>query len=210
MKNKIKLFYKGISVVLICILAVFLSNPRVSLAYSKESNVRKAYQRFIESQKDKKEYKDGIYATITKSSRERSPVLLISSSVFKDGKKRFAISAKVYNYVNNKVVYVTTLSSTGTAYPLCRKGKYLLAGEHHTSTQVMVSMEKAYFNMVTGLYMEGMEDCYKISWTESAGKIEKSSIKLAGISYKRAEKSDYYYDIVKDDYKGKPIEFEKF
>lgn len=210
MKEKMKMVYKCMALLLICVMTISMSDGETVFAAIKETAVNKAYKKYIKTIKEKKIYKDGLYAAIIKNSESGLPILLVSSTTYNDGKERHAISAKVYNYVDGKVTYITTISSTGTAYPICAKEKYLLVGEHHTSTRVVIAGKKAYFQMVSGIYMEIPVKCYKISWTEIAGKEKKNSRSKKEISRKQAEKSDYYYNSVREDYQGKPIIFKKY
>ena len=182
------------------------TKKKADVTAAKKTEVKKAYGKFAKKLQKKTGKK--LYYAMTNASANGMPILLISDQdeVFGRHKKQ-AIAAKVYSYSAGKVVYVTKMQSTGTAYPLLKNGQYILSGWHHVSYQLKVSGKKGHMKSVSGMYMYHSAKCYQSSWIVINGK--KSNLTKKKISSSKAESLDYYGNIKTQDYNGRIIIFQK-
>lgn len=175
---------------------------------AKKAEAKKAYWKFAKKLQKKTDKK--LYYAMANASANGMPILLIGDQdeVFeRHGKQAQAIAAKVYSYSAGKVVYITKMQSTGTAYPLLKNGQYILSGWHHVSYQLKVSGKKGHMKSVSGMYMYNSAKCYQSSWIVTNGK--KSNLTKKKISCNKAESLDYYSNVKTQDYNGKIIIFQK-
>lgn len=89
-----------------------------------------AYKKFLK-------HKKGYYKIV--SVGNRNSVLLYAKERIGGMKKVTATKATVYAYRHHKVVKTGVLKSCGTAYPLARKGNYLVVQTHHTTSYLRLS-----------------------------------------------------------------------
>ena len=94
----------------------------------------KIYQDFIEELRKEKEYKDAIY-TATMKSGQGEDILLVAEAVMSDNT---TARAAVYQCVGGRVVFVGYAASTGSGYPLCKDGEWIVSGFHHSSEKLRV------------------------------------------------------------------------
>lgn len=165
-------------------------------------DAKELYQDFVEELKTEKKYKDGIYTASMKSGKGED-ILLVTESVMSDGTTVFA---DVYQCVDGKIVYIAYVASTGSGYPLCRDGEWLLSGFHHSSEKLRVD-----YGMGTAYTVEG----YGLG--KGTGTIRKYIVKESNpteiftkeITEEEAGEADYYYDGETLSFKGTPIVFDK-
>lgn len=169
----------------------------------KIQKAKKKYREFAQKLNKKPKYKNNLYTKVLTLGENDVPVLLVSKGVFTDG-SAYTTSARIYQFVNNKVAYIGTLSSSGTSYPICAYGKYLLAGSHHSSTRMSVTKGKAAVSQINGLFLGGK--CSVDKWVLEKGKKKNKSSQE--ISQSEADRLDYYCDDA-GNYRGEPIEFDK-
>ena len=183
----------------------FLGNLESATAAENSDAVKAAYDKKVETLKKKERFKDGIYTATVKSAKGEK-ALLVTDYVFGEEPGVFhnnAIAAWIYQYVDGKVVYIGKITSTGTGYPLCRKGKYLLSGYHHESYRYAIKNGKAIIEELTGLYNADKYGYYtkysmkKNKWKKLERKRLKKSV---------AEAMNYYSD---GNFIGTPISFQK-
>lgn len=170
----------------------------ISHAAASSSVVEKAYTKKINKLKTLKKYKKGLY-TATVSSSKGSKTLLVTDTVFRSEGKN-AVTADVYQYVNGKVVYICKLTSTGTSYPLSKKGTYLLSGYHHSSSRYKIVNGKAIVERLDDLYLN-KKKCTYTKYSIKNGKQKKILEKK--LSTSKAHQINYYSD------EGTPIKFKK-
>jgi hypothetical protein len=169
---------------------MFLSTPYEAFA-SEKSEVKKAYKSYVQELQENSDKTLG-YAMIN-TSKDGMPVLLVSEydDWDDDLSERNAIDADVYSYSAGKVVFITKMQSTGSGYPLIKKGKYIISGWHHSSQRLTVSGKKGYLESVEGFAMEvANAKCYYKKWTVTNGNKTKKIYQK--ISMKKAEKMDFY------------------
>ena len=164
--------------------------------------VTRAYNQKIKNLKKSKKYKDGIY-TATMKSATGNELLLVTDGAF--GKEKFAISADVYQYVGGKVKKLCKVVSTGTAYPLCKKGKYILSGFHHNSFRYQVKNGVVIMEEYDGIYLDS-KYCYYKKYCIKDGK--KKLVKKKKVKTTVAEKNDFYCNAGGNS-QGEPIKFMK-
>lgn len=182
---------KGLAMLLLLsvVVSVFGSSSCANAA-GKEV-YKSSYKKYAKQQQKKS--KKQLYYAIINASDGKMPVLLITdgcimgSEPMINGKN--SAHADVYSYSDGKVVYITTMTSTGSGYPLLKKGKYIFSGWHHASQRLMVSGDKGYMDEVDGFGMENAQ-CHKKSWVVANGK--KKDVTTTDISEKKANKLDYY------------------
>lgn len=181
-----KINKKGLTALLLfsAVVSILASSLTISAA-GKEKYIS-SYMQFARQQQ-KKTKKKLCYA-IVNASDGKMPVLLITDSWLKMGGKCTAV-AKVYSYSGSKVVYITKMRSTGSGYPLIKKGKYIISGWHHSSQRLMVSDAKGYMESVEGFGLENGK-YYQRTWTVVNGKKRKMATKK--ISVKKASSLDFY------------------
>ncbi len=153
------------------------------------SVIKTAYMNYAKKLQKKNKKKDLYYAVIH-ASEKKQPVLLISNGVMDYDNLNPTTNADVYSYNGKKVVYITHMESTGTAYPLVSKGKYIISGWHHKAQRLVVSGNKGYEEETYGFYTEPGNNCYYKKWTVKNGK--KSNVVKKKITLKEAEDNDYY------------------
>ena len=179
------------------------------------TKIKKAYKQYLKELKTKKPKKD-IYMTIVNTSKEGTPVLLVTDNIIRGDSSHEKESgesahADVYNYVKGKIVYIGNISSTGSGYPIIKKGKYLITGFHHSSDRMTVSGKKGYVEHVEGFGMsneDGSEydKCYKKTWELVNNKIKNEKSKK--IAQSEAEELDYYIAAYDNGYSV--VNFKKF
>ncbi len=170
-----------------------------------DRDAKEAYQQYVKSLMGTNTYEKGVYSAVVKISTDYSSVLLVAKNVYRDGAKDCAVQAKLYHYVNGKVVYVGDVQSTGTAYPICVKDNMLLTGYHHTSIKTIVSGKYGYNTVADGIYMEGYGKCFLKKTRMTNG--ESKTIYFKKISQKTADKKDFYTK--NGNYAGKIVDFKK-
>lgn len=182
------------------IISLLLSTISVSAMSQK---AQKAYDKKITTLKKQSNYKKyGLYTAKVKV-KGGEDILLVSAGVFDS---KYAISADIYQYQNGKVKFLTKVQSTGTSYPVCKKGNTILTGYHHSSQKYTFEKGKVILEEISGF---GTYDDTKAIYKKCEiknGKVKK--IKETTMSKKKAEKMEYYCNS-KGDYRGTPIKFEK-
>jgi len=174
-----------------------LSLAPAASAKTQKNAITKAYIQY--AKKMQKKSKKTLYYAIVNASKNGNPVLLISNDIIRGdthqaAEKGSAVGARIYSYSKGKVIYISKMTSTGSSYPLIRKGKYIVSGWHHASQRLLVSGKKGTLEEVSGfgLYMEkGYDDCHKKEWSVSKGK--KKLLSSKKISTKKATSLDYYH-----------------
>lgn len=200
-----KMTGKGLAVLLFfAVMVSLLSDTSFSAAVSKKGKEKEAYEQYVKQLQKKS--KNTLYYAVINASKDNMPVLLVAKEdwVFSDNGKN-TVAAKVYSYSKGEVVYITEMQSTGSGYPLTKKGKYIMSGWHHSSQRLMVSGATGYMESVSGFGMENAQ-CYKETWTVANGKTKNHTSQKIG--QKKAESLDYYCN-AQGDYRGTPIKFKK-
>lgn len=165
-------------------------------------DTEKLYQDFVEELKTKKKYKDAIY-TATMKSGQGEDILMVTDSTMSDGT---TAHAEVYQCVGGKIVYIETVYSTGSGYPLCQDGVWLLSGFHHSSEKLRIDYAVGTVYTVEGFGLD-----------KGTGTITKSIVKedtrkeieTKTITEEEAGRIDYYYNAETLGFMGTPIVFEK-
>ncbi len=181
--------------------AVLISSLVCGSSSNAASNakIKKAYKQYLKELKENKPKKD-IYMAIVNTSKEGTPVLLVTDGIIggdssSEKKSGESAHADVYNYVKGKVVYIGGISSTGSGYPIVKNGKYLITGFHHSSERMTVSGKKGFVEHAEGFGMsseDGSEydQCYKKTWELINNKIKNE--KSEKITQSEVEELDYY------------------
>ena len=157
------------------------------------------YGDLIKQLKKKEQFADGVY-TAKIHDASGNDILLVTDAVCKvEGQN--AIWADVYQNVNGKAELITTIVSTGSGYPICKKGNYILSGFHHKSMRYKIASDSTIMEQINGLYLNKKYCTYTKNIIKS-GKM--TQLKGKKIKAKVAEKMDYYVDR-----KGKPIKFSR-
>jgi len=190
---------KGLAALLLFSVTVSIFGGKLSVYAAGKEKYRSSYLQFVKQQQKKSQKK--LYYAIINASDGKMPVLLVTTARMRD---KGAVHASVYSYSDGKVVHVTEMQSTGTGYPLLRKGKYIISGWHHSSQRLMVSGAKGYMESVDGFGIENAK-CHKKSWTILNGK--KEDLVSKNISEKKAMALDYYSNAYETG--GKVITFKK-
>lgn len=183
-----KIMKKGLAALLFFFALFSILGGSLSVSAAGKEKYRSSYMEYVRKQQEKSKKK--LCYAIINASEGKMPVLLIATtdSWMENGDKG-VVQAKVYSYSNGKVVYITKMCSTGSGYPLIKKGKYIISGWHHSSQRLMVSGAKGYMDSVDGAGMEmGKGD--KKTWTVVNGK--KRNCISKKISLKKAS-SLYFY-----------------
>lgn len=198
---KRKIMKKGLAALLFFCAVFSISGSNLSVSAAGKEKYRSSYMQYVRKQQEKSKKK--LCYAIINASESKMPVLLIATadSWMENGGKG-VVEAKVYSYSNGKVVYITKMQSTGSGYPLMRKGKYIISGWHHSSQRLMVSGAKGYMESVDGAGLE-IGRGYKKTWTAVNGK--KRNLVSKEISLKKAS-SLYFYS---NDSEKKTIKFKK-
>ncbi len=161
------------------------------------------YGDLIKQLKKKEQFADGVY-TAKIHDASGSDILLVTDAVCKiEGQN--AIWADVYQNVNGKAELITTIVSTGSGYPICKKGNYILSGFHHKSMRYKIASDSAIMEQINGLYLNKKYCTYTKNIIKS-GKM--TQLKRKKIKAKTAEKMDYYID-KNGNMRGKPIKFSR-
>lgn len=181
------------------------------------TKIKKAYKQYLKELKAKKPKKD-IYMAIVNTSKEGTPVLLVTDSIINGDSKPKKESgesshADVYNYVKGKIVYIGKISGTGSGYPIVKDGRYLVTGFHHSSDKMIVSGKKGYVEHVEGFGMsndDGSEydKCYKKTWELVNNKIKNE--KSEKITQSESEELDYYMTAYDSSNSDRVVTFKKF
>lgn len=174
----------------------------MDLAADDTVDVAELYQDVLEELKTEKKYKGGIY-TATMKSGQGEDILLVTESVMSDGT---AVRAEVYQCVGGKVVYIGYVASTGSGYPLCQDGEWLLSGAHHDSEKLRVDYGVGTAYLVAGFGLgkgTGTIDKYIVKGGDM------TQIFTKEITEEEAEEADYYYDSETLGFRGTPIVFAK-
>lgn len=186
---------------LFCAVVSILASSLTISAAGKEKYIS-SYMQFARQQQ-KKTKKKLCYAIINASDGKMPVLLMAYTDSWMKSSGKGAVEAKVYSYSGSKVVYITKMRSTGSSYPLMKKGKYIISGWHHSSQRLMVSGAKGYMESVEGFGIENGK-CYKKTWTVVNGKKRKMAKKK--ISAKKASSLDYYSNFYSN---GNIIKFKK-
>lgn len=194
-----KVTRKGLAALLLFSVAVSVFGGKSSVFAAGKEKYRSSYLQYVKQQQKKSQKK--LYYAIINASDGKMPVLLVTTARMRD---KGAVHASVYSYSGGKVVYITEMQSTGTAYPLLKKGKYIISGWHHSSQRLMVSGAKGYMESVDGFGIENAK-CNKKSWMILNGK--KKDLVSKNISEKKAMALDYYSNAYENG--GKAIVFQK-
>ena len=161
------------------------------------------YGDLIKQLKKKEQFADGVY-TAKIHDASGNDILLVTDAVCKvEGQN--AIWADVYQNVNGKAELITTIVSTGSGYPICKKGNYILSGFHHKSMRYKIASDSTIMEQINGLYLNKKYCTYTTNIIRS-GKM--TQLKRKKIKAKTAEKMDYYVDR-KGNMRGKPIKFSR-
>lgn len=161
------------------------------------------YSDLIKQLKRDEQFANGVY-TAKLHDASGNDILLVTDAVYKlEGQN--ATWADVYQNVNGKAKRITTIVSTGTGYPLCKKGNYILSGFHHKSMRYKITNDNIIMEQINGLYLNKKYCTYTKNKIKD-GKM--TQLKKKKIITKKAEKMDYYVD-KKGDMKGKPIKFSR-
>lgn len=161
------------------------------------------YGDLIKQLKKKEQFADGVY-TAKIHDASGNDILLVTDAVCKvEGQN--AIWADVYQNVNGKAELITTIVSTGSGYPICKKGNYILSGFHHKSMRYKIASDSTIMEQINGLYLNKKYCTYTKNIIKS-GKM--TQLKRKKIKAKTAEKMDYYVDR-KGNLRGKPIKFSR-
>lgn len=161
------------------------------------------YGDLIKQLKKKEQFADGVY-TAKIHDVSGNDILLVTDAVCKvEGQN--AIWADVYQNVNGKAELITTIVSTGSGYPICKKGNYILSGFHHKSMRYKIASDSTIMEQINGLYLNKKYCTYTKNIIKS-GKM--TQLKRKKIKAKTAEKMDYYVDR-KGNMRGKPIKFSR-
>lgn len=166
-------------------------------------NKSDVYGDLIKQLKKKEQFADGVY-TAKIHDASGNDILLVTDAVCKvEGQN--AIWADVYQNVNGKAELITTIVSTGSGYPICKKGNYILSGFHHKSMRYKIASDSTIMEQINGLYLNKKYCTYTKNIIKS-GKM--TQLKRKKIKAKTAEKMDYYVDR-KGNMRGKPIKFSR-
>lgn len=161
------------------------------------------YGDLIKQLKKKEQFADGVY-TAKIHDASGNDILLVTDAVCKiEGQN--AIWADVYQNVNGKAELITTIVSTGSGYPICKKGNYILSGFHHKSMRYKIASDSTIMEQINGLYLNKKYCTYTKNIIKS-GKM--TQLKRKKIKAKTAEKMDYYID-KNGNMRGKPIKFSR-
>ncbi|MCI6655614.1 MAG: hypothetical protein MSH21_10250 [Clostridium sp.] len=161
------------------------------------------YGDLIKQLKKKEQFADGVY-TAKIHDASGNDILLVTDAVCKvEGQN--AIWADVYQNVNGKAELITTIVSTGSGYPICKKGNYILSGFHHKSMRYKIASDSTIMEQINGLYLNKKYCTYTKNIIKS-GKM--TQLKRKKIKAKIAEKMDYYID-KNGNMRGKPIKFSR-
>ena len=161
------------------------------------------YGDLVKQLKKKEQFADGVY-TAKIHDASGNDILLVTDAVCKvEGQN--AIWADVYQNVNGKAELITTIVSTGSGYPICKKGNYILSGFHHKSMRYKIASDSTIMEQINGLYLNKKYCTYTKNIIKS-GKM--TQLKRKKIKAKIAEKMDYYID-KKGNMRGKPIKFSR-
>ena len=134
------------------------------------------YGDLIKQLKKKEQFADGVYTA-------GNDILLVTDA------GQNAIWADVYQNVNGKAELITTIVSTGSGYPICKKGNYILSGFHHKSMRYKIASDSTIMEQINGLYLNKKYCTYTKNIIKS-GKM--TQLKRKKIKAKVAEKMDYY------------------
>ena len=161
------------------------------------------YGDLVKQLKKKEQFADGVY-TAKIHDASGNDILLVTDAVCKvEGQN--AIWADVYQNVNGKAELITTIVSTGSGYPICKKGNYILSGFHHKSMRYKIASDSTIMEQINGLYLNKKYCTYTKNIIKS-GKM--TQLKRKKIKAKTAEKMDYYID-KNGNMRGKPIKFSR-
>ena len=156
------------------------------------------YGDLIKQLKKKEQFADGVY-TAKIHDASGNDILLVTDA------GQNAIWADVYQNVNGKAELITTIVSTGSGYPICKKGNYILSGFHHKSMRYKITSDSTIMEQINGLYLNKKYCTYTKNIIKS-GKM--TQLKRKKIKAKVAEKMDYYID-KNGNMRGKPIKFSR-
>ena len=156
------------------------------------------YGDLIKQLKKKEQFADGVY-TAKIHDASGNDILLVTDA------GQNAIWADVYQNVNGKAELITTIVSTGSGYPICKKGNYILSGFHHKSMRYKIASNRTIMEQINGLYLNKKYCTYTKNIIKS-GKM--TQLKRKKIKAKTAEKMDYYVDR-NGNMRGKPIKFSR-
>ncbi len=184
---KKKMSQQGLAVFLLFSVVVSMLGGSLSVKAAGKEKCRMLYRQYVKQQQKKSKKK--LYYAIVNASEDKMPVLLVTSEDEWMMTNKNAIRASVYSCSDGKVVYITDMQSTGSGYPLIKKGKYIFSGWHHSSQRLMVSGPKGYMESVDGFGMENAK-CHKQSWVVVNGR--KKNVATKKISEKKANSLDYY------------------
>ena len=161
------------------------------------------YGDLVKQLKKKEQFADGVY-TAKIHDASGNDILLVTDAVCKvEGQN--AVWADVYQNVIGKAELITTIVSTGSGYPICKKGNYILSGFHHKSMRYKITSDSTIMEQINGLYLNKKYCTYTKNIIKS-GKM--TQLKRKKIKAKTAEKMDYYVDR-KGNMRGKPIKFSR-
>ena len=152
------------------------------------------YGDLVKQLKKNEQFADGIY-TAKIHDASGNDILLVKNAVWAD----------VYQNVNGKAELITTIVSTGSGYPICKKGNYILSGFHHKSMRYKIASNRTIMEQINGLYLDEKYCTYTKNIIKS-GKM--TQLKRKKIKAKVAEKMDYYID-KNGNMRGKPIKFSR-
>ena len=181
---------KGLTMLLFLSVVVSVFGSSLCANAAGKEVYRRSYKKYVK-QMQKKSKKQLYYAIINASDGKMAVLLITDGIIGTDtgSKTKYSAHADVYSYSDSKVVYITRMQSTGSGYPLLKKGKYIFSGFHHSSQRLMVSGDKGYMDEVDGFGLENTQ-CHKTSWVVANGK--KKDVTKTDISAKKADKLDYY------------------
>ena len=128
-------------------------------------------------------------------------ILVVASSVYGDGE---AMEADVYQYADGETRYLTSVSSTGTAYPLAFTEEAVLFGGNHTAGKLVIHDGTGELYQLINMNIEGKAPVLEIYDISNGEQILKSSEEL---SAEEADAYDYYTNAFADE-KAEMIEFQ--
>lgn len=164
-------------------------------------NTAKVYRNYVETLKEpEKIYGDGIY-TATMQSGKGEEILLVTDHIMEDGT---STHADIYQCVGGKILFIGEIHSTGSGYPLCKDGPYVLAGYHHSSAKLKVDYGVGTLYELDGIGT-GKETCTVNKYIVKNNKNNRIFTKT--ITEQEAQEADYYYDAKKGDVRGEEIVF---
>ena len=154
--------------------------------------VTEAYQAFV-AELEQAGGEELSWVQIPSGTGENLLVVAKTSSVYFEGE---STEADIYQYADGTVRRLTSVSSTGTAYPLAYTEEAVLFGGNHQSGKLAVHEGTGELSLLTNMNIEGRTPVLEVYAVEDG---EQTLVSREELTAEEADAYDYYMNALADE-----------